>query len=385
MSEPRDRTMTPFHLDTLAIHAGHVPDPTTGAVSPPLHLSTTYERDENGNLRGEFLYTRTGNPNRHGLEVCLAALDGGIGAAAFSSGSAAATAVFQSLGAGAHIVAPQDIYFSFLVLLERVFGAWNLEVSTVDMTQAEQVAAAIRPNTRLLWVETPSNPLLKVTNIAAVTEIARRASVFVIADNTFATPLLQRPFLHGVDAIVYATTKYFGGHSDVLGGAVVVREDDGFLEKIRSVQVLGGAVLSPFDCWLTHRGIRTLPVRMRTHCENAARLAAFLNEQPNVEKVHYPGLPEHPQHEVARRQMNGFGGMLSFQVKGGADEARSVVSKVRLFTRATSLGGTESLIEHRAAVEGPGTRTPQNLLRLSVGLEHPDDLIEDLGRALSDG
>jgi cystathionine gamma-synthase len=369
-------------IETLAVHAGHAPDPTTGAVSPPIHLSTTFARAADGSLRDGFLYARNDNPDRRGLETALAQLEGGAVALAFASGMGATAALLQALRPGDHVVAPADAYYATGKLLREVLGPWGLESSFVDMADAEAVSKAINPRTRLVWVETPSNPVLSVTDIALVARLARDAGALTACDNTWATPLLQRPLELGADVVMHATTKYLGGHGDVTGGALILKEDGELAGRLRAVQTLAGAVPSPFDCWLVHRGIRTLPYRMRAHCDNAERVAAFLAGHRRVEVVHYPGLPDDPGHPVARRQMARFGGMVTFEVRGGAEPALAVVSRVRLFTAATSLGGTESLVEHRASVEGPESRTPKGLLRLSIGLEHPDDLIEDLDQAL---
>jgi len=369
-------------IETLAVHAGLRVDPATGAVTPPIHLSTTFERDPDGSYPRRFLYSRADNPTRSALEACLAALEGGAAAAAFGSASAATAAVFQALAPGDHVVAPADAYHGTRRLLRETFTRWGLGTTFVDMTDLAAVRAAVRPSTRLVWVETPSNPLWTVTDVAGVAEIARAAGARLVCDNTTATPILQSPFRLGADLVVHATTKYLGGHGDVMGGAVVTRVAGDLFERVRSVQAAGGAVPSPFDCWLVLRGVRTLPYRMRAHAAHALAVATFLSRHPRVEAVHYPGLPASPGHAVAARQMSGFGGMVSFQVRGGRDDALGVAAKVQLFIRATSFGGTESLIEHRASVEGPETRTPQNLLRLSIGLEHPDDLLADLAQAL---
>lgn len=372
-----------MRMQTLAVHAGFVPDATTGAVVPPIHLSTTFERAPDGSYPHGFIYGRSDNPNRQGLEQSLAALEGGAEAVTFASGTAAAAAVLQSLPAGAHVLFPTDVYYGTVRIVRELFEPWGLSFDQVDMTRPERVAAALRPETRLVWVETPGNPLLSVTPLAEVAAIARRAGALCVCDNTWATPVLQRPLEHGCDAVLHATTKYLGGHSDVVGGCVVVRERGELAERLRTVQVHGGAVPSPFDCWLLQRGIRTLVLRVRAHCEAAQRVAEFLAGQAAVAAVHYPGLPAHPGHAVARRQMTGgFGGMLSAQIRGGEKAAMTVAANLKLFTRATSLGGTESLVEHRASIEGPGTRTPPDLLRLSVGIEDPADLVADLGEAL---
>jgi cystathionine gamma-synthase len=370
-------------IETLAVHAGHMVDAATGAVAPPIHLSTTFERDVDGSYPRGHIYTRTSNPNRAALEQCLCALEGGATAAAFSSGAAATMSVLQALSPGEHVIAPNDLYHGTATLLREIMEPWNLAVSFVDMTDLAEVERTIRPATRLIWVESPSNPLLKIIDITQITEIAHRAGARCACDNTWATPILQRPFEFGADLVVHATTKYLGGHSDVLGGAVIAKLDDAFFQRIRKIQTAGGAVPSPFDCWLVLRGIRTLPYRMRAHSENARKVAMFLSHHPGVETVHYPGLDSHPGYALAARQMPLGGGMLSFQVRGGRDEAFKVAARVKIFTRATSLGAIESLIEHRASIEGPATRTPDNLLRLSIGLEHPDDLIDDLTQALA--
>ena len=371
-----------MRIETLAARAGHGPDTDTGAVTPAIHLSTTFERDPDGSYRGGFVYSRYANPNRGALEAALAALEGGASGASFSSGSAATMSLIQALGPKSHIVAPDDAYFGTTKLMREIFGPWGVEISLVDMTDLGAIEKAMRPTTRLIWIETPSNPLLRVTDIAAVAKIAKQHGALSAVDNTWGTPVLQRPLDLGVDIVMHSTTKYFGGHSDVLGGALICKVDNELAQQIRSIQSTGGAVPSPFECWLTLRGIRTLPWRIRAQSANAARLAAYLASHRAVAAVHYPGLPHHPGHAVAKQQMADFGGMLAVQVGKSADEARAVASSLRFFTQATSLGGTESLIEHRASVEGPTTRSPQNLLRVSVGLENVDDLLEDWERVL---
>lgn len=371
-----------MRIETLAVHAGHTIDPGTGAVSSPIHLSTTFERAADGSVAKGYFYSRHGNPNRTALEACLAALEGGEAAAAFASGAAATMSILQALAPGDHVVAPTDAYHGTTILLRDILGPWGLRVTFANMTDLAEVRRAAWPGTRMIWVETPSNPLLRISDIAGIADAAHAAGACCVVDNTWATPILQRPFELGADSILHSTTKYLGGHCDVLSGAVVSRRDDEFFQRLRNLQAQGGAVASPFDCWLVLRGIRTLPYRMRGHCENARRVAEFLARHPRVEAVHFPGLPTHPHHVVAAAQMRDFGGMLSFQVEGGKGEALAVAAKVRIITRATSLGGPDSLIEHRVSVEPPDTRTPQNLLRLSVGLEHTDDLIEDLAQAL---
>lgn len=372
-----------MRIETRAIHAGRRIDPGTGAVTTPIHLSTTYERGADGEYPLGFAYSREKNPNRQALEECLAALEGGKEALCFSSGLAVSTAIVQGLEPGDHILAPSDVYYCFRKVVGEVFGKWNLAIDYVDMGDLHAVRAAMRPNTRLVWVETPSNPLMTITDLAALGRISREANAISVCDSTFATPVLQHPFDHGIDMVTHSTTKYIGGHSDVVGGVLITRYDNYLFERARRSQRHGGLVPSPFDCWLTLRGVDTLPYRVRAHAANAARVADFLAAHPAVEQVHYPGLPGHPGHAVAARQMEAFGGMLSFQVRGCGKTAMRTVAAARLFTRATSLGGPHSFIEHRASIEGPGTKTPANLIRLSVGLEHPDDLLEDLEQALS--
>jgi len=369
-------------LETLAIHSTK-PDPATGAVTSPIHLSTTFEREADGSFPHGYVYTRSENPNRLALEKVLATLENGEAAAAFSSGSAAAGTIFRTLKPRAHAVVPDDMYHGIRKLLHRVFVPAGLRLTHVDMTDLAAVEAALQENTQLVWIETPSNPMLKLTDVAAVAELAKSVGAKVACDNTWTPPRLQPVFELGADLVLHATTKYLAGHSDVLGGAVVTNKVDEFWEQVVFIQKYEGAVPSPFDCWLTLRGIKTLPYRMRGHCENALKVAEFLEAHEAVERVNYPGLPSHPQHELARKQMSAYGGMLSFQVKGGEAEAMGLAARVELFTRATSLGGVESLIEHRASIEGPDSNAPKNLLRVSVGLEHPDDLVADLAQALA--
>jgi cystathionine gamma-synthase len=369
-------------IETLAVHAGHTIDPATGAVAAPIHLSTTFERDIEGTYSRGFMYTRNNNPNREALERGVSMLEGGEAAAAFGSGTAAAMALFQALTPGDHVLAHVDAYYGTSRLLREIFLRWGLEADFIDMSDLEEVKKALRPQTKLAWAETPSNPLLRIVDLAAVAEIVHGTGALCVCDNTWA-PVLQRPFDLGADLILHSTTKYFGGHCDVAGGIVVAKKESEFFQRVRAIQYSGGAVPSPFDCWLILRGMRTLPWRMRAHSENGMKVAEFLAQHRKVESVHYPGLRSHPAgYEIARRQMSMFGGMLSFQVKDGGDAAMSVAAKTKIFTRATSLGGVESLIEHRASIEGPVTTSPENLLRLSIGLENADDLIEDLDQAL---
>jgi len=371
-------------IETQAVHGGSSVDPATGAVTPPIHLTTTFERAADGSYPHGYEYTRENNPNRQELERALAALEGGAYGVAFASGSTAAMMILQTLKTGDHIVVPTDLYFGIRVLIQDVFSAWGLEHTFVDTTDLDAVQAAVQPNTRLVMIETPSNPLLKVTDIAATAEIAHSVGALLICDNTIPSPALQQPFQHGADVILHATTKYISGHADVLGGMVVCKEENDFYTRLRYLQRFGGAVPSPFDCWLALRGLRTLPYRARAHAENALKVAQFLESHPNIEQVNYPGLESHANHTVAQKQMGkyGFGGLMSVQVKGDAAQAMDVVARMQVFIRATSFGGTHSLIEHRASMEAPGSTTPQNLLRVSIGLEHADDLIADLDQAL---
>ena len=374
-----------MNIETIAVHSGRSIDPVTGAITPPIHMSTTFEREADGSYPHGFVYGRTGNPSRKLLEECVRDLEGGVAAAAFGSGMAAIMSVFQALSPGDHVIAPRDIYHGTARLLREVLARWNLDTSFVDMTDIDEVRQAIISSTRLLIIETPSNPLLKITDIAAMAEVARQRGITCVCDNTWASPVLQRCLDLGADLVVHSTTKYLGGHGDVTGGVVVSARQDGLFEEISRIQQQGGAVPSPFDCWLVLRGIRTLPYRMRAHSENAAKVATFLNGHPKVLEVYYPGLKGHPGHDVARRQMDLFGGMLSFRVQGGREAAFRVAAGTSLFVRATSLGSCESLIEHRASIEGPESGTPDDLLRVSVGLENADDLMSDLEQALAAG
>jgi cystathionine gamma-synthase len=369
-------------FETLAVHAGYSVDPETGSVAPPIHLSTTFARDPEGVPLGGHTYIRESNPTQSQLEAALAPLDRGEAALVFGSGMAAGVALLQTLPPGAHAVFPDDVYYGFRAVAEQFLPNWGGSADFVAMDDLGAVAAAVRPGTRVVWLETPSNPLLKVTDIRAVVEIARRAGALTVLDNTFATPALQRPIELGVDVVLHSTTKYFGGHSDVQGGALVFARRGELSEQVDHVRHLLGAVASPFNSWLVLRGLRSLACRMAAQSAGALAVARALAGWPELSAVHYPGLPTHPGHEVAERQMSAFGAMLSFQVRGGREAAVAAVGRARLFTRATSLGGVESLIEHRATSEGPQSRTPQDLIRLSIGLEHPDDLIADLQQAL---
>jgi cystathionine gamma-synthase len=371
-------------IETTAVHAGREPDPATGALREPIQLSTTFERGVDGGYAHGYSYSRSGNPNRTTLEQAIAALERGSDAVAFASGSAATLAAFTLGVPGGHIVCSSDCYHGTAKQLREILPQWGVRTEFVDTTDLQAVERALEPGTSLLWVETPSNPLLRISDLAALAELAHRRGALLGCDNTFASPVLQQPFTHGADLVMHSSTKYLGGHSDVLGGIVIVRESGPVLTRLREFQSTAGGVPSPFDCWLLLRSLATLPLRVRAQAANAAAVARFLESHPRVERLHYPGLESHPGHVLAARQMHGgFGAVVSVQVPGGAADALAVVSRVRLFTRATSLGGVESLIEHRASIEGPLSQTPPNLIRISVGLEHPDDLIDDLDQALA--
>ena len=370
-----------MRLETIAVRAGAEIDPTTGALVPPLHLSTTFEHGPAGEAIHGFLYIREKNPTQSRLEAALRELEGGAAALVFSSGMAAAAALLQTLSPGSHVIFSDDIYIDVRNVVRNFLPAWRIDSTTVDLRDLQALKSAIRPNTKFIWIETPSNPLMKVLDITAAAHITHEAGAQLLVDNTFATPILQRPLALGADVVLHSTTKYCGGHSDVQGGCLVVKSRELF-DKLFLVREILGAVASPFNSWLILRGLRSLPCRMERHSANAAAVAAALVASPAVEAVCYPGLPSHPGHDIARRQMKDFGGMLSFLVRGARDEALRVAARVKLFVNATSLGGVESLIEHRASSEGKASNAPQNLLRLSVGLEHSDDLIEDLLQAL---
>ena len=371
-------------LNTRCVHAAHAPEPTTGAIAEPICLATTFERDVDGGYPRGYRYGREGSPNRAALESCVAALEGGTAGVAFASGLAANMALLELLRAGDHVVAPLEAYYGTLKQLREHVAARGVGVSFADFTDADAVKQALTSQTRMLWAETPTNPLLSITDLARVTELAHHQGAWVVCDNTFATPVCQQPFDFGVDLIVHSGTKYLGGHSDILSGLVVVREDAALLERLQDWQKLAGAVLAPFDCWLLRRSIATLGLRVRTQCASALAIAEFLEAHPAVEHVYYPGLPQHPGHDIATAQMRGgYGAVLSVCVAGGREAAFDAAGRTRLFTRATSLGGVESLVEHRASIEGSGTNTPQNLLRLSIGIEDTPDLIDDLSQALA--
>ncbi len=370
--------------ETLAVHAGRAPDPATGAVTPNLVFSSTFARDDQGQLLGGHIYSRTSNPNRTAVETALATLEGGAHGLAFASGQAASAAIFAALAQGDRVILPDDLYHGTRYLATNEFARWGLVAEFVDTSDLAAVEAALKKPARIVWLETPSNPRLKISDLAAVAKLARAAGALVVADNTWATPVLTQPLALGAHVVLHSTTKYLGGHSDLLGGALVVGADApaDFVVRLRSWQNLGGAVPAPFDCWLLLRSLSTLPLRVRAQSTTAANLAAWLAGHPKIERVYYPGLASHPHHLVAAQQMSAFGGMLSFEVRGGHDAAKAVACRVQLITQATSLGGVESLIEHRRPVEGPASVTPPGLLRFSVGLEHLEDLRADLAQAL---
>ncbi|WP_316815040.1 trans-sulfuration enzyme family protein [Pedobacter nyackensis] len=370
-----------MRAETVAIHAGNLYKISTQDVTPPINLSTTFLRNEEGGYSGGHMYSRLSNPNRSALEHIITELEKGVDACALSSGNTAGMTVFQALKPGSHIIAPDDMYWGLKGQLLTIF-ADTLQFDFIDLTDINLVKQSIKANTVMIWAETPSNPLLKITDIVALSEISKSNGLILVCDSTFASPCLQNPITLGADIVMHSSTKYIGGHSDVLGGILITAKKDDFWNKIRNIQQVGGAVPSPFDCFLLIRSIKTLAYRMRGHCENGIALAYYLEKHPAVEAVYYPGLPSHPGHEIAKKQMSGFGGMLSILVKGGKTEAKRIVNQVKLFAQATSLGGVESLIEHRASIEGPNTKTPQNLIRISVGLEHIDDLIADFKQAL---
>ncbi len=372
-----------MNRDTIAIHAGAQPDSATGSVAPPLHLTTTFVHGPAGESQHGYTYVRDENPTQDRLETAMCALEGGEAALVFSSGMGAVAALFQSLEPNSHVVLPEDAYVHLRVLAAEHLPKWRIESTAVDMRSTEAIAAAMRPNTRLIWVETPSNPLLHITDIAAVARIANANGSLLVVDNTFATPMLQHPLEIGADVVMHSTTKYCSGHSDAQGGCLILKRKEPLHARLYQTRMVLGAVCSPFNSWLILRGLRTLPCRMDRHCSNAMAVAMALSRLRTVEAVLYPGLPDHPGHAIAAEQMSQFGGMMSILVRGGAQEAIGIASRVKLFLTATSLGGVESLLEHRASIEGPGSTSPANLLRLSIGLEHPDDLIADLVQAFS--
>ncbi|MHA7987520.1 cystathionine gamma-synthase [Rathayibacter sp. CAU 1779] len=388
-----DNHDTPAGFATRAIHAGQEFDPTTGAVVPPIYQSSTFVQDGVGGLRGGYEYGRSGNPTRSSLETVLAALEGGDRGLAFASGLAAEDALLRSaLRPGDHVVLGNDVYGGTHRLINRIHGEWGIRHTAVDLTDLDAVRESLGiDGTKMLWIETPSNPLMKISDIAALAELGHAVGAVVVVDNTFASPALQQPLSLGADVVVHSTTKYLGGHSDVIGGAVVLREATAELhdlgEKVAFQQFAAGAIAAPMEAWLTVRGIKTLDVRVQRHSENAQAIAERMAEHPAIETVYYPGLPSHPGHELAARQMSRFGGMLSVALRAGADAARAFVESTRVFQLAESLGGVESLIGYpsemtHASVRGTALEVPANIVRLSVGIEDVDDLLDDVEQAL---
>jgi cystathionine gamma-synthase len=375
-------------FNTRAIHAGQEPDPATGAVIVPLHLTTTYKQDGVGGLRGGYEYSRSANPTRTALQEALAALEQGTTGMAFASGLAAEDTLLRTVcEPGSHVVLAGDAYGGTFRLISRVLSRWGVEYTPADLGDLDAVRAAMRPATRVIWCETPTNPLLNIADIAGLAQLAHDAGALLAVDNTFASPYLQQPLTLGADVVVHSTTKYLGGHSDVVGGALVTADAE-LGERLAYNQNAMGAVAGPFDAWLVLRGIKTLGVRMDRHQANAARIAEFLLGHPDVASVLYPGLPDHPGHEIAAKQMSGFGGMLSFRLSGGEEQALRVCERTRVFTLAESLGGVESLIEHpgrmtHASAAGSPLEVPADLVRLSVGIEDVEDLLDDLERSLA--
>lgn len=373
-------------IETRAIRAGQDPDPETGSVIVPIYQTSTFQHQAVGQFDG-YEYSRTDNPTRTALQASLASLERGAWALAFSSGSAATREIATLLNPGDHILVPNDAYGGTFRLFDSVFGRFGIETSIVDLSDLDAARAAVQPNTALIWVETPTNPAMRITDIAGMAAIAKDAGALFVVDNTFATPYLQQPLMLGADLVLHSTTKYLGGHSDVIGGAVVGNDPE-LYARLKELQNGAGAVPGPFDCWLTLRGIKTLPIRMDRHSENGMRIAQYLAGHEAVDTMLYPGLPCHPGHEVAARQMRSFGGMVSFALKGGKAAAQTVCESTRIFLLAESLGGVESLIEHPAtmthvSVAGTAQAVDDAVIRMSVGIEHVDDLIADLEQALA--
>jgi cystathionine gamma-synthase len=383
MTEPSNEGEA-MRFETRAIHVGQEPDAEFGAVSVPIYQTSTYAQPAVGKPKA-YDYARTGNPTREALQQVLSSLEAGTRGLSFSSGLGATTTLLLTLKPGDHVVLGDDVYGGTYRLLSRVMKEWGVAFDTIDLADDEALRGALRDETRIVWLETPTNPLLKVIDIARVAQAAHEAGARCVVDNTFATPYLQRPLELGADVVVHSVTKYLGGHSDLVGGAIVTSDDD-LIERLTFLQNAVGAVPGPMDCFLALRGVKTLAVRMEAHCTGAERIASFLAGHPKVTKVLYPGLPDHPGHDVAKRQMRRFGGMVSFEV-GSRDEAIAVVERTKIFFLAESLGGVESLIEvpapmTHASVEGSPLEVPDTLVRVSVGIEHPDDLVSDLEQAL---
>jgi cystathionine gamma-synthase len=376
-SHPRNHPVKP---ETAAIHipAKHY----DGAIAPPIHPTTTFEHGPGNELTHGYLYVRHANPNVDDLEARLAVLEGGIGAVAFASGVAAGNALLNTLPPGSTVVFHDTLYFDFLTFARTRLADWGITAKIIDCRNETELRNAVHDGAALVWIESPTNPTMDLIDIRAVSAIAAEHGAKTLVDGTFATPVLQKPFELGADYVLHSTTKYMGGHSDALGGALIVKDEAATIDALLTVRKLTGGTPAPFNAWLTSRGLQTLHCRVRNHCSNAMAIAAMLDQHPAVEKVRYPYLPSNPDLVLAESQMSDGGGMVSFDVKGGSEAALRVTAALKLIVNATSLGGIESLIEHRKSVEGPDTTTPENLLRLSVGLEHPDDLIADLEQAL---
>ena len=373
----------PFKFETRALQSTKNIINEVHAISPPIYLSSTFIRTKEGKYQDGYKYSRNDNPNRKTLEKSISKLENGTTGFAFGSGMSAISAVFQSLKTGDHVILPDDVYFNLRLLLKEVFNRWGLSFSFVNMSNIKAISHSLNQQTRLIWIESPSNPQLKISDIRGICKLAHAHQILIAVDNTWPTPVLQNPLDLGADIVVHSSTKYLGGHSDVLGGCVVLKESGSLANRIRSIQVQMGAIPSPFDCWLVSRGIQTLHLRITKQTENAQKLAEWLDGQPRVNRVLYPGLKDHPDHAIAAQQMiGGFGGMLSLLIDGNEIQTRAVANKLQLFTQATSLGGIESLVEHRKSVEGSESQTPNNLLRLSLGIEHVEDLIIDWEQAL---
>lgn len=373
-------------FETCAVHSGTEVDATSGAIVKPITMSVTFERDADGGYHRGYFYSSKGNPNRNGLESAMTALEGGGDCVAFGSGCSAISAVLRALNPGDHVLIPNDVFQGTVRILREILTRWGLKYTVVEMTDLNAVERAFQKNTKLVWMETLSNPLLKVTDLKLVSDFAHDRGALSVVDNSFVTPVFQRPIADGVDLVIHATTKYIAGHGDVVGGIVVAKQPGPLLDEIRRIQQLEGAIPSPFDCWMAHRGIRTLAYRMRGHAENALKIARALQQRPLIETVHYPGLESHPQHELAKRQLRGgFGGIISIQVRGGRQMATAICAALKIFKNATSFGSVDSLAQHQASspTHGTGTGLAENLVRLSIGLEHPDDLLDDLEQASS--
>ncbi len=374
---------TKKQIETIAVHGADTHTNAGSDVIQPIHLSTTFERRADGTLN-DHVYSRISNPNRLTVENKIAALEEAATAIAFSSGLAAVNALFENiLEPGSHIIIPDDCYHGTRYLMQKFFTRWQVSFSETDMTVVEKIEKLIQPNTKLIWMETPSNPQLKIADIQAIVALAARHQITTACDNTFATPILQKPLQMGVDYVMHSSTKFFSGHSDILGGVVCTNHTNETANNIREYQAIAGAVPSPFDCWLLNRSLATFPLRLAAQCKSAVAVAAFLESHPNIEKVFYPGLASHPNHEVAKQQMsNGFGSIISILVKGGLQETLAVAGRLNIFKHATSLGGVESLVEHRRSAEGSHPVSPENLLRISIGIENVEDLVEDFRKAL---